>query len=270
LELKTTNNRVLNGILAGLPAFGYLLYFTGRTYSTAYYFTIGIPDTIVNLDFWDYIYFGTQDYRFLISLAFAAMFARFVLYLTESTPWYYGDHYPRLEYGFIIFYLVWYVLTLLLFVMYMGLTPALTTYPILSGFAILLCVATSGFSLMILFDQKLLARIGDGRIISKIFPCLIVIVLVLFPHTFADAWGRLEGIMAKDSHPLVELYAPYKIIDDIHWEPTTTDSFRTVGDLYLLFSNQQYLAVQSVIDGRSVYIVPIDDILYIKVVDSEE
>ena len=123
---------------------------------------------------------------------------------------------------------------------------------------------------MILFDEKLLARIRDGRVISKIFPCLIAIVLVLFPHTFANAWGRLGGIMAKDGHPLVELYAPYQVVDGIQWEPTTTGSFRTVDDLHLLYSNQQCLAVQSVIDGSSVYIVPIDDILFIKVVASEK
>ena len=88
-----------------------------------------------------------------------------------------------------------------------------------------------------------------------------------YVHNIIEA---LEIIAEKDNHPLVQLYAPYQLIDDIQWEPTSTNSCRTVNDLYLLFSNQQYLVVQSVIDGRSLYVVPIDDILYIKVVDSEK
>lgn len=262
--------RVLNAILAGIPAFGYLLFFTGRSYSAAYYSTIGIPSTIVNFDFWDYIYFGAKDYRFLISLAFAVMFARFILYLTESTQSYYDDPYPRFQYGFIIFYFVWYALTFLIFVVYTWLNPTLKTDPIYSSFAILLCVATSGFSLMMLFDKKLLVRIKDGRIISQVFPWLIVIVLILFPYTFADSWGRFEAAMAKDSQPLVELYAPYQVIDGIQWEPTSTNSCRTVDDLYLLYSNQQYLVVESATNSSSLYVVKIEDILSIKIVGPEK
>ena len=264
------NNRVLNGILAGIPAFGYLLYVTGRSYSDAYYSTIGIPNGIVNFDFWDYIYFGARDFKFLISLAFAVMFARFVLYLTESTQEYYDDHYPRLQYGFIIFYFVWYVVTLLVLIAYTWLDPTLKTDLVYSLTAIMLCVATSGFSIMILLDKKLLVRIKDGRVISQVFPWLIALVLIFFPHTFADAWGRFEGMMAKDSQPLVELYAPYQVIDDIEWEPTSNNSCRTVDDLRLLFSNQQYLIVEAVTDGHSLYVVAIDDILSIKIVGSEK
>lgn len=268
MEAKTTNNRVLNGVLSGVTAFGYLLYLTGRSYSAAYYSTIGVPNSIVNFDFWDYIYFGTKDFKFLIPLAFAVMFAGFILYLTESTPSYYDDPYPRFQYGFIMFYLVLYAGMLPIFVAYTWLNPTLRTDPAYSFTAIMLCVVTSGFSLMILFDKKLLVRIKDGRIISQLFPWLIVIVLIFFPHTFADAWGRVEGMMAKDSQPLVELYAPYQVIDGIQWEPTSTNSFRTVDDLRLLFSNQQYLVVEPVTDGNSSYVVPIDDILSIKIVDS--
>jgi len=256
--------------LAGIPAFGYLLYFTGRTYSAAYYSTIGIPNGIVDFDFWDYIYFGTENYKFLISLAFAVMFASFVLYLTEPTQWYYDDHYPRPQYALFMSYLVLYAGTLIIFVAYTWLNPTLKTDPVYSLVAILLCVTTSGFLIMILFDKKLLARIKDGRFISQVFPWLVVIVLILFPHTFADAWGRFEGTMAKDKQPLVELYAPYQVIDDIQWEPTSANSFRTVGDLRLLFSNQQYLVVESVTDRNSLYVVAIDDVLSIKIVDSEE
>ena len=75
---------------------------------------------------------------------------------------------------------------------------------------------------------------------------------------------------AGDSYPLVELHAPYQVIDDIQWEITSTNSFRTVDDLRLLFSNQRYLVVESVTDRHSLYFVAIDDILSIKIVDSEE
>lgn len=186
---------------------------------------MGIPSGILNFDFWDYIYFGAANYRFLISLAFAVMFARFVLYLTEPTQGYYDDHYPRLQFGFIIFYFSWYVLTLVGFVAYMWLlNPTLKTNLMYSFFAIILCIATSGFSIMILFDKQLLVRIKDERIISQVFPWFIVIVLIFFPPTFADAWGKFEGMMTKDKQPLVELYAPYPVIDDIQWEPTSTNS----------------------------------------------
>lgn len=216
------------------------------------------------------MYFGAEDFRFLISLAFAVMFARFIMYLTESTQHYYDEHYPRLQYGFIIFYLVWYVMTLVIFVAYMWLNPTLKADPVYSAFAILLCVATSGFSIMVLLDRKLLVRIKDGRIISQVFPWLIVIVLILFPYTFADAWGRFAGMVAKDSQPLVELYAQYQIIDDIQWESTNTNSFRTTDDLRLVFSNQQYIVLGPVTDRNSLYVVAIDDILSVKIVGSEE
>lgn len=254
----------------GIPAFGYLLYLTGRSYSAAYYSTIGIPKSIVHFDFWDYIYFGVENYKFLIAVAFAVMFVGFVLYLTEPTQWYYADPYPRFQYGFIIFYFIWYVVSLLIFVAYTRLNPISETNLPYSATAILLCMATSGFSIMILLDKKLLGRIKDGRIMSQVFPWFIVIVLIVFPYTFADAWGRFEGMMAKDKQPIVALYAPYQVIDDIKWKQTSTNSFRTVDDLYLLFSNQQYLVVEPVIDGNSSYVVPIDDILSIKIVDSEK
>jgi len=72
-----------------------------------------------------------------------------------------------------------------------------------------------------------------------------------------------------DSHPLVELYAPYQVIDGIQWEPTSANSSRTVDDLRLVFSNQQYLVVESVTNSSSLYVVKIDDILSIKVIDTE-
>jgi len=262
--------RTLNAILAGVPAFGYLLFLTGRAYSAAYYSTIGIPSTIVNFDFWDYIYFGAKDYRFLISLAFAVMFARFILYLTESTQSYYDEPYPRFQYGLIMFYLVWYAVTFLIFVGYTWLNPTLKTDFAYAATAIMLCFITSVWSLMILFDKKLLVRIKDGRIVSQVFPWLIVIVLIFFPHTFADAWGRADVVMARDSQPLVELYAPYQVIDGIQWEPASTSSCRTVDDLYLLYNDQQYLVVEPVTNSSSLYVVKIDDILSIKIVVPEK
>jgi len=263
-------NRALSSILAGIPAFGYLLYFSGRTYSGAYYSTIGIPPGITSFGFWDYIYFGAKDFNILIPLAFAAMFVGFVLYLTESAQWYYKDHYSTFEYGFPMFYLVWYAVVLLFLTATTWLNPTLKTDPPYAFFAVALCLTVSGFSIIMLFDKTLLLRIKEGRIISRLFFGAIVIALILFPHTSADAWGRFEGMMARDSHPLVELHAPYQVIDDIQWETTSTNSFRTVDDLRLVFSNQQYLVVESVTDGYSLYVVPIGDILSIKIVDSEE
>jgi hypothetical protein len=257
-------------VLAGIPAFGYLLYFTGRVYSAAYQSTIGIPDTIVTFEFWDHMYFGARDFRFLISLAFSVMLARFVLYLTEPPQWYHDDHYPRFQYGLIIFYFVWAVANFVLYITYMWLNPALKTQFAYSVIAILFCFLTSAWSLMILFDRQLLARIRDGRIMSQVFPIFIVIVLVLFPYIFADASGRFEGVRAENKQPLVELYARYPVIDDFRWESTSSNSCRTVGDLRLLFSNQQYLVVESVTDANSLYIVKMDDILSIKIAGPEE
>lgn len=268
MEAKTTANKTLNSILVGIPAFGYLLYFTGRTYSAAYYSTIGVPNGIVNFGFWDYIYFGAKDFNVLIPLAFATMFVGFVLYLTESAQWYYKDHYSLLKYGFPMFYLVWFAAVLLLLVVITWLNPTLKTNPAYVLGALASCLSVSGFSIIMLFDKTLLVRIKEGRIISRLFCGAVVITLIVFPHTAADASGRFEGMMATDSHPLVELHAPCQVIDDIQWETTSTDSFRTVDDLRLVFSNQQYLVVGSVTDRYSLYVVPIDDILSIKIVDS--
>jgi hypothetical protein len=269
LEAKTTTKRVLSSILAGIPAFGYLLYLTGRTYCTAYYATIGIPSGIVNYGFWDYIYLGARDFNILIPLAFSAIFVGFVLYLTESAQWYYKDHYSPLEYGLPMFYLVWYAATLLFLVVFIWLDPILKTELAYSFVALTSCLTAAGLSILMLFDKTLLARIKEGRIISKFFFGAIVIALVFFPHTSADAWGRFEGMRAKDSYPPVELHAQYPLIDDIQWETTSTNSFRTVDDLRLVFSNQQYLVVESVTDGHSLYVVTIDDILSIKIIDTE-
>jgi len=123
---------------------------------------------------------------------------------------------------------------------------------------------------MILLDKRLLARIKHGRIMSQVFPLFIAIVLIVFPYTFADAWGRFEGVMATGKQPLVELYSPYQVIDDIQWKPTSTNSYRTVGDLRLLFSNQQYLVVESVTDRNGLYVVSVDDILCVKIVGFEK
>jgi len=152
----------------------------------------------------------------------------------------------------------------------MWLNPALKTHFAYSVTALMLCFFTSAFSLMILFDKQLLVRIKDGRIMSQLFPIFIVIVLVLFPYIFADASGRFEGVMAANNRPLVELYARYPVIDDIRWEPMSNNSCRTVGDLRLLFSNQQYLVVESVTHSNSPCIVRIDDILSIKIVGPEK
>ena len=271
MEAKTTANKALSSILAGIPAFGYLLYFTGTTYSAAYYSTIGIPRGIVNFGFWDYIYLGAKDLNILIPLAFAAMFVGFLLYLTEPNPWWhYRNHHSKLEYGFIIFYLVYFTAVLLLLVVITWVNPTLKTNPAYVFAALGSCLLVSGWSIIMLFDKTLLVRIKEGRIISRLFFGAIVIALILFPHTSADAWGRFEGMMAKDSHPLVELHAPHQVIDDIQWETTSTNSFRTVDDLRLLFSNQQYLVVESVADRHSLYVVPIGDILSIKIVESDK
>lgn len=269
MEAKTTTKRVLSSILAGIPAFGYLLYLTGRTYCTAYYSTIGIPSGIVNYGFWDYIYLGAKDFNILIPLAFSAIFVGFVLYLTESAQWYYKDHYSPLEYVLPMFYLVWYAATLLFLVVFIWLDPTLKTELAYSFVALTACLVVAGLSILMLFDKTLLARIKEGRIISKFFFGAIVIALVFFPHTSADAWGRLEAMKDGDSHPLVELYAPYQVIDGIQWEPTSANSSRTVDDLRLVFSNQQYLVVESVTNSSSLYVVKIDDILSIKVIDTE-
>lgn len=270
LEGRTTNNRVLNGALAGIPAFGYLLFLTGKAYSDAYYSTIGIPSGIVNFSFWDCIYLGTKDFRFLIALAFAAMFAGFVLYLTEPDQWYYESRYPSSAYYLYVVYLLLFVGTLLWVILVSWLTPTIKTTLAYTFSAASACLAVAGFSIIILFDKALLTRIKEGRFISKIFPWAIGLALVFFPYTSADAWGRIEGIIAKDSYPLVELYAPHQVIDDIQWEPASTNSCRTVDDLYLLFSNQQYLIVESVTDRNSLYVINIDDILSMKIVSPEK
>ena len=198
------------------------------------------------------------------------MFVGFLLYLTEPRRTDSAEHYSRAEFAMVFFYFVLFVVVLLGFVIQAWLNPALKTSLGYAASGVLICLLTTSFSVYLLFTRTLSARIKRGKFISQVFFVAIVIALVLFPHISADAWGRSEGIMAKDNYPLVELYAPYQAIDDIQWELTTTNSFWTVDSLYLLYSNQQCLAVQSVVDGSSVYIVPIHDILSIKVVASEE
>ena len=267
IRRKTTNRRVLQGILAGVPALGYLLYLTGRSYSAAYYSTLGVPDLLLNFGFWDHVYFGAEGVMFLIPLAFAAMFVGFVLYLTESSPWYYDDSLPRFQYGFVVTYLVFYTVLFLAFLVYTWLmNPASTSETAYSFVAVAVAGSAAGFSLIVLWDKKMIARIRDGRIMSSLFPWLIAGVLIFFPHTLADAAGKVAGFIAQDSHPLVELYAQQQVVDGISWEPTGTDSCRTVDDLYLLFSNQQYLVVQQASDRTGAYVIPIDGILFMKIV----
>ena len=267
IRRKTTDRRVLQGILAGVPALGYLLYLTGRAYSAAYYSTLGVPDLLLNFGFWDHIYFGTEGVRFLIPLAFAAMFVGLVLYLTESSPWYYDDPLPRWQYGLVVIYFVFYAAMLPAFIAYTWLiSPALRSEAAYSFTAVMVAVLAAGWSLMVLWDKKMIAGVRDGRIMSRLFPWLIAVVLIFFPHTLADAAGKVAGFMAQDSHPLVELYAQQQVVDGISWEPTGADSYRTVDDLYLLFSTQQYLIVQQASDRIGSYVIPVDSILFIKIV----
>ena len=269
------SRRILGSLLAGIPAFGYLLYFTGRVYSAAYYSTIGIPKDIARFDFWDYLYFGAKDFNILIPLAFSALFIRFVLYLTEpitkrDDSQSKGSSSSRFSLFFWIFYLVLYVLTLIAVVGQAWFSPTFTTSSAYIGIALMACLSVWLFSIILLSERPILARIKKGRVVSQLFIGAVVTALVLLPNTSADAWGRLEGTRAKDNYPFVELYAPYQIIDDIQWELTSNNACRTADDLQLLISNQQYLVVQSDIEGSNLYVVPIDDILYIEVVSPEE
>lgn len=268
------NNNQSNGLLKGLrlilPAitvFGYLLYFTGRTYSEAYYSTIGIPLGILNFDFWDYVYSGAKSLNIILPVIFTAIFVGFFYrYLPEKQIYFPG---VRLRDVICPWLLSVYYAIALVFVGIAGwYSPALKAeLPyILISFAT--CIFFS-LSILVLWDKATVARIKEGRLINWLFSVAIALGLIFFPYTSADSWGRFEGVRASDNHPLVQLYAPNQVIDDIQWEVTSTGSFRTVDGLRLIFSNEQYLILESGMDKCSLYVIPTDDILSIKVIHPE-
>jgi len=263
-------NKALNSILAGIPAFGYLLYFIGRTYSIAYYSTIGIPIGIANLDFWDYLYSGAKGFNLIITVIFTLMFLGFLWYLTESRQIDYQNVYRRRDFIIPFGYLVYYAIVLVFLAAIGWFYPASKINPVYIIGSLMACLVVSGFSILILLDKALVARIKKGRVISRLFLLAVVIGLILFTYTSADSWGRYNGFIATDSLPLVEIYAPYQVIDDIQWEITSTNSFRTVDDLHLVFSNEQYLILESSRGKHNLYVIPTDDILSIKIIHPEK
>jgi len=268
------NNNQSNGLLKGLrlilPAitvFGYLLYFTGRTYSEAYYSTIGIPSGILNFDFWDYVYSGARGLNIILPVIFTAIFVGFLYrYLPEKQI-----YFPSARLRDVIcpwFLSVYYAVWLVLFGIAGWYSPAFKAEFPYIFMSLATCILFS-LSIPVLWDKATVARIKEGRFLNWLFSVAIALGLIFFPYTSADSWGRFEGVRASDNHPLVQLYAPNQVIDDIQWEVTSTGSFRTVDGLRLIFSNEQYLILESGMDKCSLYVIPTDDILSIKVIHPE-
>jgi hypothetical protein len=256
--------------LAGIPAFGYLLYFTGRAYSEAYHNTLGIDPDILNFGFWDYVYSGAKGVNVLVPIVFTVIFLLFLnRYLLEPSEGGLTKKYRMWEIGYPVVFSVWYSIGLAVLTLVAWFRPDLKVAPAFIFVSLATCIAFL-VVIVILWDRAAVAWIKERKAFRWLFPIAIVLGLIFLPYTSADSWGRFNAAVVTDNRPFVELEAPYQLIDDIQWEPTNTNSFRTVNHLRLLFSNQQYLVVQSVTDGNSSYVVSIDDILSIKIVDSEK
>jgi hypothetical protein len=223
------------GQLIGLlTLFGFLLYFVGRRYAEQYFGIIGIPYEGLSLDFYDYLYFGSQPIQLLIVFVFTFFGIGIFRLLTfpTLTPSYISRK-PRTNifisirnkirhisivipetmrgynertldrwmengfYTYLIFVLSFssFALPIVALVQIFGNWSTSIAFLSWTVVVISLLMFIYGFAIMAFFDNGVLQKISEHRFVKNWILFGSILSLILLPYLGAGAYASFKGYL---------------------------------------------------------------------------
>lgn len=260
-------------IVTVIPVFVYFLFFVGHTYSEAYLKRLGIPVSLINYDFLDYVYFGAHIDNLLITLAFTFAFFLLISYLQRSVST--GETYQRVALIISMFYLVWYTIALATTAIVTIFNPHVIIHPAMTMAVIISGMISLGFAILIFTEKGLIQRIKRGKYLSPLFLSAVILTLICFPYMFTSAWGtfKASGFPYRDlnlsSNTLIEMTTDYPLIEEIRWESKDNNSYVNADRLFLVLKNEEHLFVKTNLRELETYIIRSEELISYKVIPIE-
>ena len=263
-------------IVSSLGIFLYLLFFVGKTYYDTYSLVIGIPIGILNYGIQDYAYIGARWDNLMITLLFTAILVFLVLYLFSAAfaqrSELYLQNQVRIKpkWGDIVVGIVYLVLFAfgLAYTGWVIFVKPTAVHEL--GFIFAGIVGGLGSAiwslLMLIKNDVMLNWIKGVAFVKWGFIAVVIVILIFFPYVSAKAWGAFVGTMIPRECAIVELQAPYPLIDDVEWKTSADSSSVTSENLLMILGDTNYLVLKSENQTGSIYVIKRQDLQCVKIV----
>jgi len=262
---------------------GYLLYYIGRRYIEGYYQTLGIPASLLQFSFQDYVYEGAHPFLFSAAIAFVLLLIGLIRFyqmkvIEEKIEqkgtsvwrrlWETLKNRRKRENCFTIaFFTYEYVISggWLFYVCLLWLfgPPELT----LATMTIILIVLIGGMGIIAMWlDELVVSFFRKNKFLTKVFFVITVLVLIVIPHLGGYSMGIFASTLHTSQDNLarnfkhIELVASQPANEHFSWNKAEDGLYHTTSTQYFILNNTESLFIIPS-SNNCIVVVPKDSIV---------